>query len=198
MIVVIDNYDSFAHNLARYFEMEDESVLIVRNDKISIEELSLIDPIAIVISPGPCTPDEAGISLDLIKQLGPDIPILGVCLGHQAIGQVFDGSTERAPTPLHGESSTITHHGSELFADIPESFIVGRYHSLISNINQSSSLRISASLGDIPMAIEHEEYPIYGVQFHPESILTEHGQTIVKNFVEIARRHDKKKGTPPY
>lgn len=186
MILVIDNYDSFVHNLARYFEWSGEAVKVVRNDKITIEEIIALDPDAIVLSPGPCSPNEAGICLKLVEKLAAHIPILGVCLGHQVIGQVYGGITTRAPAPVHGKSSLIKHYGTGIFENLPGFINVGRYHSLITNIQTSADLIIDAvSEDNIVMALHHKNYPVYGVQFHPESILTEYGIEIVQNFINI-------------
>ncbi|MTI11107.1 anthranilate synthase component II [Curvivirga aplysinae] len=188
MILVIDNYDSFVYNLARYFEELGREVKVVRNDVLSLEEIKVLAPDAIVISPGPCTPNEAGLSLDIIKTFAPTIPILGVCLGHQAIGQVFGGDTVRASQPMHGKTSDIEHDGSGLFTHLPSPLTVTRYHSLVIDpeLTQNSPLRVQSQTanGDI-MAVFHEEYPVYGVQFHPEAALTQGGHKLIENFLQI-------------
>ena len=188
MILVIDNYDSFVHNLARYFRQLGLKTQVVRNDKISVAQIRELNPAAIVISPGPCTPDEAGCSLEVVKELGSQFPILGVCLGHQAIIQSFGGEIVRAPTPIHGRSTLISHHKAGVFCDLPTPFTVGRYHSLIASRDSlPDCLNITAETTDgIIMAVEHCEYPIVGLQFHPESILTEHGHQLLRNFAQLS------------
>ena len=187
MILVIDNYDSFVHNLARYIEQSGQHCAIHRNDKITVQEIKNLCPAAIIISPGPGTPQNAGICIDLIKKLGPKTPILGVCLGHQAIGEAYGGKTQHAQTPIHGKMRQITHDSSPLFKNIPTPLEVGRYHSLITTLPDSAELIISAQSpeGEI-MAMHHKTHPVYGVQFHPESILTSHGLDIIRNFLHIA------------
>lgn len=188
MILVIDNYDSFVHNLARYFEREGHTVRVVRNDAITVEEVRALDPLAIVLSPGPCSPNEAGICLDIVRALGSVYPILGVCLGHQAIGQAYGGMVLRAARPVHGKASLITHDGAGLFADVKSPINVARYHSLIADITSAPDLKTLAVTGEGEvMAIAHKIHPVYGVQYHPESILTEQGDVIVRNFIEIAQ-----------
>ncbi len=189
MILIIDNYDSFTHNLARYIELASENTRIVRNDVINVADIKAINPKAIILSPGPCTPKEAGISLELVKTYAPTIPILGVCLGHQCIGEAFGGRTVHAPNPIHGRASVITHDGTGLFQNMPSPLQVGRYHSLIT---QDTDLTITAQTenGTI-MAMQHKHYPTYGVQFHPESILTEHGLQLIENFIAIANTAQK-------
>lgn len=189
MILVIDNYDSFVHNLARYFRQLGIETKIVRNDAIGVAETQALSPQAIVLSPGPCSPDEAGISLKLVNALADSVPILGVCLGHQTIVQAMGGTIARAAQPMHGRSSTVTHSGSRLFKTVPDTFSVGRYHSLV--VERSSlpdSLKVTSQTSDgVVMSVEHESLPVVGVQFHPESILTEHGHQILQNFLEIAK-----------
>ncbi len=185
MLLVIDNYDSFTFNLVQYLGELHADIRVFRNDKISVPELQALKPDAIVISPGPCTPREAGISVDVVKQLGQFTPILGVCLGHQSIGYAFGGSIVRAPYLMHGKVSEILHDGKKLFTGLPNPFIATRYHSLI--IDRKSCpecLDISAQTSDgIIMGVRHKKYHIEGVQFHPESILTTVGKTILKNFI---------------
>lgn len=195
MILVIDNYDSFVHNLARYFEREGQAVRVVRNDAITVEGVRALDPLAIVLSPGPCSPNEAGLCLDIVRQLGADYPMLGVCLGHQAIGQVYGGMVLRAARPVHGKASVITHDGAGLFAGVKSPLSVARYHSLIADITGAPDLKALAVTdeGEV-MATAHKTDPVYGVQFHPESILTEQGDVIVRNFIQIAQDYRALKG----
>jgi para-aminobenzoate synthetase component II len=182
MILMIDNYDSFVHNIARYFRELGSPVNVVRNDEVPQH----IHVKAIVISPGPCTPNEAGSSMDVIKTYSGKIPILGICLGHQAIGQVFGGKVTRAKHPMHGDSSTITHDNSTIFKSLPQNFAVGRYHSLIVEDLDNTPLRVTAKADDGEiMGLEHKTHPTFGVQFHPESILTEHGYDMLKNFLKV-------------
>lgn len=194
MILFIDNYDSFVHNLARYVENLGHDTKIIRNDKISTDEIPSLKPEAIIISPGPCAPDQAGICIDLITQYGANIPILGVCLGHQCIAQAYDNFVIRAHKPMHGKASTIHHRNTKLFSGVPSPFQAGRYHSLMVELNNSSPLRVTAESEDsVIMAIEHQTDPVYGVQFHPESILTEHGGTVIENFLSLAFAWNEKK-----
>lgn len=187
MILVIDNYDSFVHNLARYCALAGLEAHVVRNDAITLDEIAALRPEAIVLSPGPCTPAEAGICIDVVKRFGPSTPILGVCLGHQAIGEAYGAQTIRSKAPMHGKAAQIIHNYSGLFKGLPNPITVGRYHSLITLKGQISDLLITAQGDDgTIMAMEHKRHPVYGVQFHPESILTEHGQTIIENFAQIA------------
>lgn len=188
MILLIDNYDSFVHNLARYVESLGYETKTVRNDAITVDAVAKISPDAIILSPGPCAPQDAGICTALIRDLGHSIPILGVCLGHQAIGDVYGGKTVQADMPTHGKASLIEHTQEGLFTNLPSPFTAGRYHSLIVQMNEETPLRITARTEDnIIMAVEHSVYPVYGVQFHPESILTEHGSQILQNFLDIAQ-----------
>jgi len=187
MIVVIDNYDSFVHNLARYFTLSGAECLILRNDEKTVSEIAELSPEAIVISPGPCAPKDSGICIDLIRELSAHTPIFGVCLGHQCIAEAYGGQTVRAEKPVHGQSSYITHSGKGLFDGLKPVLKVGRYHSLISDIAADSPLKITAQTEDgIAMAIEHETHPVYGVQFHPESILTDEGLPLIGNFLKMA------------
>lgn len=187
MILVIDNYDSFAHNLGRYMILAGWEIAIARNDKISCKEIEAINPHAIVISPGPRDPQKSGICIDAVRQFGPTTPILGVCLGHQCIGEAYGGTTIRTNKPMHGKASSIIHEGDPLFADIPSPFRAGRYHSLTVQPGGVSPLKIIAKTADGEiMAMRHESFPTYGVQFHPESVLTEHGSQIIENFTAIA------------
>ncbi len=196
MFLIIDNYDSFVHNLARYFELAGvEDYEVIRNDAITIKGIKVKGPEAIILSPGPCTPKEAGICIKAIKEFGSSTPILGVCLGHQAIGEAYGAKTIEAHEHIHGKASSITHDATGLFEGIPSPLKVGRYHSLITKLPKNSKLKITATKEDdgTIMAMQHETHPVYGVQFHPESILTQHGQEIIKNFVEIANQfnHDR-------
>ena len=188
MILLLDNYDSFVFNLARYLQELGAETLVVRNDALSVAEIERLQPQGIIISPGPCTPLEAGISLEVIRQLGWRIPMLGVCLGHQAMAAALGGEVVRAPEPVHGRTAWITHHQQHVLAGLPNPFRAMRYHSLI--VREASlpeQLRIVAHTTDgIPMALEHVSWPLYGVQFHPESVLTEGGHRMLANFLSIA------------
>jgi anthranilate synthase/aminodeoxychorismate synthase-like glutamine amidotransferase len=189
MILFIDNYDSFVYNLARYVGLTGYERKVVRNDAITLDEIERLNPFAIILSPGPCTPMEAGITNDIIAHLSERFPILGVCLGHQAIGHVLGAKVTRAPQPIHGKASIITHNGTGLFENLPPSFKVGRYHSLIveNNDPKITGLNVMAQTADgINMAMQHETRPLYGVQFHPESVLTEHGHILIENFIKCA------------
>jgi anthranilate synthase/aminodeoxychorismate synthase-like glutamine amidotransferase len=189
MLLLIDNYDSFVHNLARYFERLGQTTHVVRNDITNVERIRAMRPNAIVLSPGPCTPTEAGTSLEIVRSLHRETPILGVCLGHQIIAEALGGKVVRAAAPVHGRSSNIRHDGSGLFAHLPSPLAVGRYHSLVVKPSAlPSELRPSAwTDDDVLMAFEHVELPVYGVQFHPESILTAHGYDLLANFLRLAR-----------
>jgi len=190
MFLVIDNYDSFVHNLARHFEIADVETRVVRNDAITLDEIEAMAPEALVLSPGPCTPKEAGVCVEAVKHFGAILPILGVCLGHQAIGEAYGAQTLRAGKPVHGKAAEITHDGKGVFKTLPCPMNVGRYHSLILQPSKSCKLITTAQTGDGEiMAMRHPIHPVYGVQFHPESVLTEHGQTLVQNFVDIVREH---------
>jgi anthranilate synthase/aminodeoxychorismate synthase-like glutamine amidotransferase len=187
MILMIDNYDSFTYNLVQYIGQLGEEVAVHRNDKISLDEIQALKPAAIVISPGPCTPKEAGISVDVIRRFGATIPILGVCLGHQSIGYAFGGKVVRAERIMHGKTSQISNDGRTIFQGLPNPFVAGRYHSLL--VERSSlpaCLEISAETeqGEI-MGIRHKEYPMEGIQFHPESVLTPNGKRLLKNFLTM-------------
>ena len=185
MILLIDNYDSFVYNLARYVRELGETPLVRRHDAISIEEIVALGPSHIVISPGPCSPAEAGISTELVRRVGPSIPILGVCLGHQCIGAAYGGQILRAGTPMHGKTSQIHHTGMGLFRGLPTPFTATRYHSLvIGPASLPASLKVTATSedGEI-MAVQHVEHPVHGVQFHPESVLTEHGYRLLDHFL---------------
>lgn len=188
MILLIDNYDSFTFNVEQYLAELKQKVKVVRNDKISLAQIAKMKPDAIVISPGPGTPDEAGITLPLIKEFAGKIPILGICLGHQAIGQAFGGNVKRAPRMMHGKLSTIQHDGKGLFAGLPKSFDVTRYHSLhVEEKGLPSVLKITAKTEDgLIMGLRHKKFAIEGVQFHPESYLTQHGHKMLENFLSLA------------
>ncbi|MCL0052630.1 aminodeoxychorismate/anthranilate synthase component II [Peptococcaceae bacterium] len=187
MLLMIDNYDSFVYNLVQYFEELEQQVIVYRNDKITLKQIEGMSPSGIVLSPGPGKPEEAGICIEVIKKFAGKIPILGVCLGHQAIGHVFGGKVIRASKPMHGKSSKIIHDKKRLFCGIPVPFRGGRYHSLIiSKESFPDSLEITAwtEEGEI-MGVAHKDMHVYGVQFHPESVLTEHGHKLLSNFLEI-------------
>ena len=187
MILMIDNYDSFTYNLYQYLGSMGEEVQVHRNDKITVQEVADAGPDRIVISPGPCTPKEAGISCDVISEFAGKVPILGVCLGHQAIGHVFGGVVDRANRLMHGKTSMIQHDGKGVFDGLPNPFEAVRYHSLlVMRDTVPDCLEISAEtdIGEI-MGLRHREYPIEGVQFHPESILTEPGMDLLRNFVKM-------------
>jgi anthranilate synthase component 2 len=186
MLLMIDNYDSFTYNLVQYLAEIGQEVEVVRNDKISIEEINKLNPQYIVISPGPCTPNEAGISLELIEAFKGKIPILGVCLGHQSIGQAFGGKIVHAQTIMHGKTSKISHNNKGVFRGIKNPFIATRYHSLvIEKQTLPNCFDITAWTDDNEiMGIKHKELAIEGVQFHPESILSEHGHDLLKNFLD--------------
>jgi anthranilate synthase/aminodeoxychorismate synthase-like glutamine amidotransferase len=188
MILLIDNYDSFVYNLARYLTELGCETQVVRNDAVTMAEVVTMAPQAIVISPGPCTPHEAGISLEIVRECGPRVPILGVCLGHQALAAALGGLVPRAPEPVHGRTSLVHHDGTRLFANLPNPLRATRYHSLIvDEATLPTSLRITARTPDgLAMALEHTAWPAYGVQFHPESILTEAGHQLLANFLRLA------------
>ena len=195
-ILLIDNYDSFTYNLVHYMGEMGAEVVVKRNDSLTVDEAIRINALGIVLSPGPCDPDRAGICLDLIKEAAGKVPLLGVCLGHQAIGQAFGGKVVRAPHPMHGKTSQVTHDGRDLFAGIPSPFTATRYHSLVvDRASFPAALEISAESADdhLVMALRHRTHPIYGVQFHPESIASEHGHKLLGNFLAIAKNPEKKK-----
>jgi anthranilate synthase/aminodeoxychorismate synthase-like glutamine amidotransferase len=187
MLLLIDNYDSFTYNLAQYLGELGAEVRVERNDAITVDDVAELAPRRIVVSPGPCTPNEAGISLELIARLAGKIPILGVCLGHQAIGQAFGGRVVRAPRVMHGKTSPIEHDGAGLFAGIPSPMQATRYHSLVvepASLPQSLAVTARTAEGEI-MALAHRELPVWGVQFHPESILTVDGKRLLQNFLTM-------------
>ena len=185
MILLIDNYDSFVHNLARYVSELGEQPVVRRHDATTPQEIEMLQPSHIIISPGPCTPGEAGISTDVVRRFGPTIPILGVCLGHQCIGAAYGAGIVRAGRPMHGKASRIHHDGTGLFAGLPNPFPAARYHSLvISRAGLPAELRVTASAedGEI-MAVEHARHPVIGLQFHPESVLTDYGYVLLDRFM---------------
>ncbi|MGC2520516.1 MAG: aminodeoxychorismate/anthranilate synthase component II [Burkholderiales bacterium] len=186
MLLMIDNYDSFTYNLVQYLGELGAGVKVVRNDEITLEEAAALAPAHIVISPGPCSPGEAGISVPLIRAFGGKVPILGVCLGHQAIGQAYGGKVVHAHTLMHGKTSPIAHAGQGVFAGLPSPFIATRYHSLaIERASLPDCLEVTAWTADGEiMGVRHREFPVEGVQFHPESFLTEHGHALLKNFLQ--------------
>jgi anthranilate synthase component II len=191
MLILIDNYDSFTYNLVHYLGELGATCQVFRNDKISVAEVLKLAPKGIVLSPGPCTPNEAGICLELIEKAGPTIPLLGVCLGHQAIGQAYGGKVIRAPVLMHGKLSKISNKGQGVFKGLPKRFEVTRYHSLIvERPSLPDSLAITAetapSEGGVIMGVQHKTHPVHGVQFHPESIASEHGHALLANFLELA------------
>ena len=188
MLLVVDNYDSFTYNLVQYLGELGSEMRVVRNDEVSVDEIETeIRPDRVLISPGPGTPDTAGISLEVIRRFMGKVPILGVCLGHQAIGQHFGGKVVRAPEPVHGKPVEIVHDGRTIFSEIPNHFEAGRYHSLIVDREEwPEELEISAESPDgLVMALRHRSLPIEGVQFHPESILTQHGKQLLSNFLSL-------------
>ena len=190
MLLMIDNYDSFTYNLVQYLQELGEDVRVERNDAVTVAQVEALAPDRIVISPGPCTPNEAGISLDLLRDLGPRVPILGVCLGHQALGQAFGGKVIRAKAIMHGKTSPIRHAGRGVFAGLPDGYEATRYHSLVVERDSlPEALEVTAWTEDAAggfdeiMGLRHREFPVEGVQFHPESILTQHGHALLKNFL---------------
>ena len=190
MIVLVDNYDSFTFNLVHYFGELGADVVVHRNDALSADDVIALKPEAIVLSPGPCTPNEAGICLDLIEKASATIPMLGVCLGHQAIGQAFGGRVVRAPQPVHGKVCEIAHEGAGVFHGINGPLKATRYHSLVvDHTAMPASLAVTARTeGDLVMGLAHVERPVHGVQFHPESIASEHGHRLLRNFLDLAAR----------
>ena len=190
MLLLIDNYDSFTYNLVHFLGELGEEALVFRNDKLEVKEAIKMNPDAIILSPGPCDPDKAGICIELVKQVLGKIPVLGVCLGHQVVGQALGGKLIRAPKPMHGKSSLINHTGTGIFKDIPSPFLAIRYHSLIvEKKSLPNDIIINSFTKDkIIMGISHSKFPIYGVQFHPESIGTNYGHTLLANFLKIAKK----------
>jgi len=196
MICIIDNYDSFTYNLVQYFgELTREELKVFRNDVLSVDEVAALSPSSIVISPGPCTPREAGISVECIVRLGATIPILGVCLGHQSIGVAYGGEVVRAPYLMHGKISPVFHGGEYLYRTMPQPFTATRYHSLIiERTTCPECLVVDAECEDgIIMGVHHAEHPVYGVQYHPEAILTEGGKVLLSNFLALADTFNRRK-----
>ena len=191
MLLVLDNYDSFTYNLVQYLGELGEKPVVKRNDEISVEDIGTMGVTRLVISPGPCTPTDAGITVSAIRRWGKTIPTLGVCLGHQAIGEAYGGKVVRAKTLMHGKTSRITHDGRGLFANVPDPLEVMRYHSLVVETDSlPAELEVVARSKDDPTeihAMKHRQHPVWGVQFHPESILTQHGKDILRNFLMLAR-----------
>ncbi|MEK6231837.1 MAG: aminodeoxychorismate/anthranilate synthase component II [Luteolibacter sp.] len=187
MLLILDNYDSFTYNLVQYFGELGVEMEIHRNDALTVDEVKALAPEKICISPGPCTPNEAGISMDLIRELGATTPILGVCLGHQSIGQVYGGDVVRADRLMHGKTSPILHEGKSIFAGLPNPFEATRYHSLIvKRETLPDCLEITAwTAEDEIMGLKHKHHPVHGVQFHPESILTDHGKQMLETFLKL-------------
>lgn len=193
MILMIDNYDSFTFNLVQYLNGLNEEVLVRRNDSITIEEIRRLDPDMIVLSPGPCTPNEAGVCIDVVKEFKGEIPILGICLGHQAIGQVFGGNVVRGDEPVHGKVYPVNHTNKGVFKDLNNPLNVTRYHSLIvdrDTLPECLEITAETEKGEI-MGFRHKEYMVEGVQFHPEAILTEQGMELLNNFLEQAKKFKK-------
>ncbi len=190
MLLLIDNYDSFTYNLYQYLSELGAEVEVRRNDQVTLDEIEAMHPARIVVSPGPCTPNEAGLSCKIIERFGPRIPLLGVCLGHQAIGQVYGGCVIRAPEPMHGKTSLIYHQEQGVFQGLPSPFEANRYHSLIvERPTLPDELEITASTDDgLIMGLRHRRYPVEGVQFHPESIMTPAGKHLLRNFLQHEER----------
>jgi len=189
-VTLIDNYDSFTFNLVHFLGELGADVKVWRNDARTVKETLADGADAIVLSPGPCTPNEAGVCLDLIRAAAPSTPMLGVCLGHQAMGQVFGGKVIRAPLPMHGKLSTVTHSGRGLFRGVNGPFQATRYHSLVvERATAPDEIEVTAEADGLIMAMSHRRFNVHGVQFHPESIASEHGKTILANFLELARTH---------
>ena len=191
MLLMIDNYDSFTYNLVQYLQALGAEVKVVRNDELTLAQIQALAPERIVVSPGPCTPNEAGVSVEVIRELGPRIPVFGVCLGHQSIGQAYGGDVVRAKTIMHGKTSRIRHEGRGVFAGLPDGYEATRYHSLVvDKTTLPDCLEVTAwtenedgSMEEI-MGLRHRQHPVEGVQFHPESILTQHGHALLRNFLE--------------
>jgi anthranilate synthase component II len=193
MILIIDNYDSFTYNLVQYLGEMGETLLVRRNNELTVEEVGALAPEAVVLSPGPCTPREAGITVPVIQRWGATIPILGVCLGHQAIGEAYGGQVVRADRVMHGKTSDLIHDGTDLFAGLPQPMRVMRYHSLVVEpASLPASLEVTARATDSVSeihALRHREHPVWGVQFHPESVLTDGGKQLLRNFLGLSRTH---------
>jgi anthranilate synthase/aminodeoxychorismate synthase-like glutamine amidotransferase len=191
MLLVIDNYDSFTYNLVQYLGELGAEVVVRRNDAVTVEEIGTMAPAGIILSPGPCAPAQAGVTVDVIRAWGSSIPTLGVCLGHQAIGEAYGGKVVRARTAVHGKTSRIDHDGRDLFAGLPTPLVVGRYHSLVvERASLPKELEVVATAADDPTeihALRHVTHPVWGVQFHPESVLTPHGKQLLQNFLDRVR-----------
>ncbi|TMD49536.1 MAG: aminodeoxychorismate/anthranilate synthase component II [Chloroflexi bacterium] len=189
LVLVIDNYDSFTYNLVQYLGELGEDVMVRRNDEITLAEIAPLSPVAVVLSPGPGTPSDAGICKELLVELGPTLPVLGVCLGHQCLGEAFGGTVRRASQVMHGKVSRVTHAEQSVFRGIPSPFAATRYHSLVvDRENLPADLEVTAWTDDgTVMGLRHRQYPLAGVQFHPEAILTEHGHELLANFLQDAR-----------
>ena len=186
-VLLLDNYDSFTYNLAQYLGELGHAPVVKRNDEVSVGDVEAMNPDRIVVSPGPGRPEDAGITIEVIRGFGPRVPVLGVCLGHQGIGYAFGGSVVRAPVLMHGKVSSVQHDGRGVFSGVSQPFTAGRYHSLIVSDPPPASLEISARTDEgIIMGLRHREFPIHGVQFHPESVLTGEGRKILRNFLELA------------
>lgn len=197
MLLLIDNYDSFTYNLVHFLGELGAEARVVRNDKITVADAMALAPQAIVLSPGPCTPNEAGICLELIEKAGSTIPILGVCLGHQAMGQVYGGKVIRAPHLMHGKLSAVANTGKGVFKGLPRTFEATRYHSLIVERDTlPDCLEITAETGGLIMGMQHKTHPVHGVQFHPESIASEHGHALLANFLELAGMAPRRRNAP--
>lgn len=197
MLLLIDNYDSFTYNLVHFLGELGAEARVVRNDKITVASAIALAPQAIVLSPGPCTPNEAGICLELIEKAGPTIPILGVCLGHQAMGQVYGGKVIRAPHLMHGKLSAVANTGKGVFKGLPRTFEATRYHSLIVERDTlPDCLEVTAETGGLIMGMQHKTHPVHGVQFHPESIASEHGHALLANFLELAGMAPRRRNAP--
>jgi anthranilate synthase/aminodeoxychorismate synthase-like glutamine amidotransferase len=188
MVLLIDNYDSFTYNLAQYLGELGARVVVRRNDELTIEQIGELQPARIVISPGPGRPEDAGISVDVVRRFGATTPLLGVCLGHQAIGLAFGATVVRAPRPMHGKTSLVEHDGRGVFRGLPGSFVAARYHSLVVDpASLPASLAVSARVAgeEVVMGVRHREWPVHGVQFHPESVMTAEGRHLLRNFLEL-------------
>ena len=191
MLLIIDNYDSFTWNLVQFLGELGADPRVIRNDSMSVNEIRDLSPSRIVVSPGPCTPQEAGVSVELIRTLGPEVPVLGVCLGHQAIGEAFGGRTIRAGCPMHGKTAAVHHTGQGIFRGIPSPAVVARYHSLVTDPDSlPPDLEVIAwsdeeVFGKEIQGVRHKDHPVWGVQFHPESLFSEHGKTLLENFLKL-------------
>ena len=197
MLTLIDNYDSFTYNLVHFLGELGAETQVYRNDKVTVDKVLAERPEAIVLSPGPCDPDRAGICLELVRRAGPEVPILGVCLGHQTIGQVYGGKVVRAPYLMHGKLSNVHHTGKGIFQGLPQDFSATRYHSLVVDPETlPAELEVTAETADgIIMGMQHTRYPVHGVQFHPESIASEHGHRLLANFLDLARVERRARGS---